>query len=44
MKKPNRNKLDQLTKEKQQLQANSQITNVDAYNINQRIAELKQGR
>lgn len=34
-------KLKQLTQENQQLQANTQVINVEVYNLNQRIAELE---
>ncbi|MCV3320821.1 hypothetical protein NR224_01120 [Pediococcus ethanolidurans] len=37
-------KLKQLTQENQQLQANTQVTNVEVYNLNQRIAELERIR
>lgn len=37
----NNDKLKQLTQENQQLQANLQVTNVEVYNLNQRIAELE---
>ena len=38
------NKLKQLTQENQQLQVNLQVTNVEVYNLNQRIAELERTR
>ena len=45
MAKPNNDdKLKQLTQENQQLQANLQVTNVEVYNLNQRIAELERVR
>lgn len=40
----NDDKLKQLTQENQQLQANTQVTNVEVYNLNQRIAELERVR
>ncbi|PIO80764.1 hypothetical protein BSQ38_03450 [Pediococcus damnosus] len=40
----NDDKLKQLTQENQQLQANAQVTNVEVYNLNQRIAELERVR
>lgn len=40
----NDDKLKQLTQENQQLQANTQVTNVEVYNLNQRIAELERIR
>ncbi|WP_063697101.1 hypothetical protein [Pediococcus inopinatus] len=44
MEKSNSDKLDKLTQENQQLQANLQVTNVEVYNLNQRIAELERIR
>ena len=40
----NDDKLKQLTQENQQLQANTQVTNVEVYNLNQRIADLERVR
>lgn len=40
----NDDKIKQLTKENQQLQANLQVENMEAYNLNQRIAELERIR